>query len=372
MILTYKVKHNEDFSLQLRQAKLVANFSIKNRDKLSTKHVASIGLKAAISNQILRKYGRNKKCKKVSSVKLIIPGLGVQYKEGIVKISCLKFQFPFDKTKCLPFEKINQIEIDSKWCYISVEVREEPQQQQLEGYIGVDRNTTGHCCVAACTKTGKVMFLGKKAQHIHTKYSKIRKKLQKRGKRKKLKAIRRRESNITKDLNHKISRKLVNYSLQTKCGIKLEKLEGIRKRAKQAKSFKYSLNSWSYYQLQTMIDYKAQLAGVSVTYIDPAYTSKTCSKCGVLGNRSGKSFKCPRCGHTSHADSNAAWNIAKSEKLWELNKKQNSDTTSVCYSSSNCSHGHCKKEIAVKGVLVPRYVAPAKSLSLTRNLTPRL
>ena len=107
----------------------------------------------------------------------------------------------------------------------------------------------------------------------------------------------------------------MNYAKQNKCGIKLEKLEGIRKRTKQAKSFKYSLNSWAYYQLQTFVEYKSKLAGVTVAYVAPQYTSQLCHKCGRLGNRNGKVFKCPHCGYTSHADSNAGWNIALREKL---------------------------------------------------------
>ncbi|NJL70700.1 MAG: IS200/IS605 family element transposase accessory protein TnpB [Candidatus Competibacteraceae bacterium] len=310
MILTYKVRHHQDFSLQLRQAKQVAKFAIANRDKLSSKHVAHFGLKSAISNQILREYGRNKKCKTVSNIKLIVPSQAVKFSAGTVEVVCLGLKFPFDKT-C---EKINQIEVDREWLYVSVSVTDEPQYK-VEGWVGIDRNTTGNCAVVACTKTNKVMFLGKKAQHVHNKYKNIRKKLQRLKKLKKLKTIKRRESNITKDLNHKISRKVVNYAKKHRCGIKLEKLEGIRQRTKQAKSFRYSLNSWAYYQLQQFVEYKAQIAGVPVVYIEPAYTSQTCHKCGQLGNRSGKAFKCTSCGYASHADGNASWNIAYSEKF---------------------------------------------------------
>lgn len=307
MILTYKIKHNRDFSEELQKARKVAEFGIKYRT-LSSKDVAHIGLKSMISNQVLRKYAKNKKVKSVKNIKLTIPnqGIKVDTDKHIIRIPCVKlsleYQFP-------EFEKINQIELGKTFAYVSVTIPEN-EVCQSTNYIGVDRNTTGHIATAANPETGKVWKLGKKGLHIHTKYKNIRKSLQKKGKYRKVKQIKDRESRIVKDLNHKISRKIVETAKENNCGIKLEDLTGIRSNNKHARSFRYSLNSWSFYQLQMFIEYKAKLRGIEVVYIDPHYTSKSCSRCGLIGNRNGKKFKCPTCGHVDHADINAAFNIA--------------------------------------------------------------
>lgn len=297
-----------DFTVELNKARQVADFALANPGyNFSSTHVKHFGLKSVISNQILRKYGRDKKIKKISNVNLIVPGQGIKVniKDRTLYIQCLKLTLTYHFTE---FVKVNQIELDNKYAYVSVTVPEKPPMQP-EAWLGVDLNTTGHCAVVANPTTGKVLKLGKEAYHIHKKYKSQRKKLQKKGKKKLVKKIGSRESRKVKNLNHQISRKIVDYALENNTGIVLEDLTGIRKR-KTNKEFKGLLNSWSFFQLSQFIEYKAKLLGVPVVKIDPAYTSQQCSRCGLLGTRKGKKFKCTHCGHVENADVNAAFVIA--------------------------------------------------------------
>lgn len=78
------------------------------------------------------------------------------------------------------------------------------------------------------------------------------------------------------------------------------------------------LNNWSYYELQNMIEYKAKREGIIVEYIDPAFTSQTCSRCGNVdkeNRQTQEKFKCTKCGFELNADHNASINIARSEKV---------------------------------------------------------
>ncbi len=63
-----------------------------------------------------------------------------------------------------------------------------------------------------------------------------------------------------------------------------------------------------------MLDYKAAERGVTVVRVNPAYTSQTCSECGVVDAENRKTqaqFRCLSCGHEENADVNAAKNILR-------------------------------------------------------------
>ncbi|MFG3439733.1 RNA-guided endonuclease InsQ/TnpB family protein [Nonomuraea sp. NPDC047897] len=64
----------------------------------------------------------------------------------------------------------------------------------------------------------------------------------------------------------------------------------------------------------TILAHKAESAGRELIAVDPRNTSRTCSRCGHVAkdNRlTQAAFACTACGHTAHADVNAAINILR-------------------------------------------------------------
>jgi putative transposase len=68
-------------------------------------------------------------------------------------------------------------------------------------------------------------------------------------------------------------------------------------------------NNWGEFERQ--VTYKLAWSGGQVIKVPPHYTSQTCHHCGQVNskNRNGIEFLCLRCGHSDHADINAAKNI---------------------------------------------------------------
>jgi putative transposase len=70
------------------------------------------------------------------------------------------------------------------------------------------------------------------------------------------------------------------------------------------------LHRWGFRQLQTFIQYKAETCGLTVMYVNPAYSSQICSLCDCIGVRERHQFKCS-CGNQQHADCNASQNLCR-------------------------------------------------------------
>jgi putative transposase len=173
----------------------------------------------------------------------------------------------------------------------------------------------------ATTSTGK-SWSGKTIQNTRDRYSKVRANVQSKRTRSSRRLMRRlsgKEQRFQKWLNHNISKQIVFDAKSNNAAIAFEDLTNIRESLNQkprSKTERRRTNNWAFYQLRIFTQYKANIAGVSVVLVPPAYTSQTCSRCGhihpVKGKsyRSGKSFRCGHCGFEHDADINAALNIA--------------------------------------------------------------
>ena len=118
-----------------------------------------------------------------------------------------------------------------------------------------------------------------------------------------------RERRLVQDTDHVISKKIVNLPFDV---FVLEELETVgMKKKKNGRRFSHKLGSWSPSQLGQFMEYKAEDLGKSVIYIDPKYTSQTCSKCGYIdrNNRKGSNFHCMNCNFQLHTDLNASRDI---------------------------------------------------------------
>jgi IS605 OrfB family transposase len=125
-----------------------------------------------------------------------------------------------------------------------------------------------------------------------------------------LKRLGRKRSRRTRDFARCAAKTLIQWAPQNAVLVfeDLQMQQPMKGQTKGA-TLRRRLSLWQHGAIRQAVTCKAEMAGISVAFVNPAYTSKTCSKCGLRGNRKRHSFVCHHCGHTEHADVNAAINI---------------------------------------------------------------
>jgi len=235
---------------------------------------------------------------------------------------CQRFAFPVKQTK--RFEELQQY-IDNgsklgkaslfykrgKW-HFAVTIKIADKEITNSNVMGIDIGLRQLAVASVKNSQGKEINRqfnnGKQAGFIRKKYRSLRRKLGQSKKVKAIKTIDDKEQRWMTDLNHKISRQLINLAVQEQVGtVIMENLENIRNTAKSLNRADRNLHNWTFYQLQQFIEYKAQLAGIKVEYINPKYTSQSCSKCAKV--KKANLYSC-ECGNHIHSDLNASRNIA--------------------------------------------------------------
>ena len=181
--------------------------------------------------------------------------------------------------------------------------------------VGIDRGI--NFVVATYDSKHKSGFVsGKTIKQKRANYSKLRKELQMRqtpSSRRRLKAIGQRENRWMQDVNHCVSKALVENNPKHTLFV-LEDLSGIRNATEHVKTKdRYVSISWSFYDLEQKLMYKAKQNQSIVIKVDPAYTSQCCPICGHTekANRNKKIhlFTCKNCGYKSNDDRIGAMNL---------------------------------------------------------------
>lgn len=181
--------------------------------------------------------------------------------------------------------------------------------------VGIDRGI--NFIVATYDSKHKSGFVsGKTIRQKRGHYKNLRKQLQQvrtPSSRRRLKAIGQRENRWMQDINHQVSKALVKQN-PTHTLFVPEDLTGIRNATGKVHiKDRYTSVSWSFYDLEQKLMYKANQHQDRVIKVNPAYTSQCCPICGHTekNNRNKRMhlFCCKNCGYKSNDDRIGAMNL---------------------------------------------------------------
>lgn len=209
------------------------------------------------------------------------------------------------------------LHVGNKWYMHISATKELPDylKEQSQHVVGIDRGL--RFLATAYDEHGKTLFFqGQEVLRKRSKFKRLRQQLQSRGTKsakRRLKKIGQRENRWMTDINHQLSKTLVNrYGADTL--FVLENLANVRfATEKVTKTQRYEQVSWAFYQLAQFLTYKAHLVGSEVVQVSAKYTSQRCPKCGRIykNNRNHQQhlYVCDRCGYQSNDDRIGAMNI---------------------------------------------------------------
>ncbi|MGN8884585.1 RNA-guided endonuclease TnpB family protein [Ligilactobacillus salivarius] len=255
---------------------------------------------------------RNRDWSYLSSGKLSINTL-----EGRVKVEpiCHGFNQYLDGTWKFGLAKL--LKSSGKW-YLHISATKEVtdfDKQAVKHVVGLDRGL--RFLATSYDEQGKTAFFdGQAIMRKRAKYQKLRAILQAKGTKsakRRLKKLSGRENRWISDINHCLSKTLVQkYGANTL--FVLENLNGVSfERTDLPKALRNQNKSWAFYQLEQFLTYKAHLNNSEVVEVSAKYTSQRCPKCGVIKkdnrNHEKHEYHCDNCGYRSNDDRIGAMNI---------------------------------------------------------------
>jgi putative transposase len=217
--------------------------------------------------------------------------------------------------RCLSQPNIEVRSVTINNDHLAISFRKITKPANCTGMLGIDRNLNN---VTIADTNGKTII------HYLTKATIIRRRVRqaRQGFKRNDARVRkivygkygRLEKNRVGWIFHNTSASIVKHAKEGHHAITMENIKGIRKLYRkgnrQGSSYRATMNSWSYYELQRQIRYKAAWEGMPIILVNPRGTSAKCSKCGNhMFPEENRQLHCSSCKTNVDRDVNAARNI---------------------------------------------------------------
>lgn len=241
--------------------------------------------------------------------------LNTIYGRVTVKAIFNGFEKYFDSTWKFGTAKV--LKSGNHWyLYIAVTKEIEKPEFKPKHVVGIDRGLRQ--LLTIYDEQGQTTFVnGKQILQKRRHYKRLRQQLQSKNTKsakRRLETIGQRESRWMNDINHCLSKTLVNrygsgtiFTLEDLTNVTFDTI------SKRAKKNRYEHHSWSFYDFEQKLIYKAIANGSQVISCDAHYTSQRCPKCGLIDsknrNKTKHEFCCQACSYRTNDDRVGAMNI---------------------------------------------------------------
>ena len=252
----------------------ICYYEIRKRFNLSSQMAVRVVGKVADAYKITRnKRLRLDKPHKFNKYGVVIYDQRILSWKGLEKVSILTLQgrqvIPiilgdYQQTKLI-YPRRGQVDLlykNGNFYLIPVIDVPEPPEKITKGSLGVDLGVVN----LAVDSMGEI-YSGKEVDKKRVKIDKLKSVLQSKGSKsakRHLKKLSGKESGFRKDINHCISKKIVEKCKRHSLSLAIENLVGIRQRAIVRKTQRRQHFSWAFNQLRSFLEYKSKLAGYSL------------------------------------------------------------------------------------------------------------
>jgi putative transposase len=186
--------------------------------------------------------------------------------------------------------------------------------------------------VVSCRELrAKRQYTAKRLAELQSRQSRCRRKSRRFLRLQKVKnRFRAKQQRRLRDMEHKISRSVVEYAVERQAGVfALGDVRDIADAPGNGRKQNQRLSTWRHGKLRTYLTYKAEAEGMTVVLIDEQHTSQTYPNptCNHRHKPQGRIYRCPACGFQAHRDVVGAANILSRQLHGEVGKVRPPPTT---------------------------------------------